>query len=317
MVRCPSSSAFVPLPVVVTSRSGTIRVGLSGWTYAEWRGSFYPKGLPHSDELAYASREVGTIEINGTHYSLQHPDSFARWYGETPEDFVFAVKGSHFITHIKQLRDIATPLANFYASGVLRLEEKLGPFLWQFAPRFRFDSERLDNFFSLLPCDSEMAAKLAAHHDHRLAGRAWTRTERRRPLRHAIEIRHKSFLNPDFAALLRRHHIGLVFADSVEWPYAEDVTADFIYLRLHGSQELYASGYSDQALDWWATRIARWAQGREPDDARLIAPEQKPAARKARDVFVYFDNSAKVRAPADARSLISKLQTLHPPRPVM
>jgi uncharacterized protein YecE (DUF72 family) len=301
----------------MTSHSGTIRVGISGWAYAEWRGSYYPKGLRHSDELAYASREVDTIEINGTHYSLQHPDSFARWYGETPEDFVFAVKGSRFITHLKQWRDIATPLANFFASGVLRLEEKLGPFLWQFAPRFRFDPRRLEDFFSLLPCDSEAAAELAVHHDHRLAGRAWTRTERRRPLRHAIEIRHKSFLDPDFVTLLRRHQIALVFADSVEWPYTEDVTADFVYLRLHGSEELYVSGYSDQALDWWAARIARWAQGSEPADARLIAPGQKPAARGARDVFVYFDNTAKVRAPADARSLISKLRTLHPPRPVM
>lgn len=301
----------------MTSHSGTIRVGISGWAYAEWRGSFYPKGLRHSDELAYASREVDTIEINGTHYSLQHPDSFGRWYDKTPEDFVFAVKGSRFITHLKQWRDIATPLANFFASGVLRLEEKLGPFLWQFAPHFRFDPRRLEDFFSLLPCDSEAAAELAAHHDHRLAGRVWSRTERRRPLRHAIEIRHKSFLDPDFVALLRRHQIALVFADSVEWPYAEDITADFVYLRLHGSEELYASGYSDQALDWWAARIVRWAQGREPDDARLIAPEQKPAAHSARDVFVYFNNTAKIRATADARLLISKLRTLHPPRLVM
>lgn len=296
---------------------GIVRVGLSGWAYAEWRGSFYPKGLRHSDELAYASREVGTIEINGTHYSLQHPDSFGRWYDETPDHFVFAVKGSRFITHSQQWRDIATPLANFFASGVLRLEEKLGPFLWQFPPRFRFDPKRLEDFFSLLPCDSEAAAELAVYHDHRLAGRAWTRTERRQPLRHAIEIRHKSFLDPDFVALLRRHHIALVFADSVEWPYAEDITADFVYLRLHGSEELYASGYSDQALDWWAARIARWARGGEPDDARLIAPEQKPAARGARDVFVYFDNTAKVRAPADARSLSSKLRSFTPPRPAM
>jgi len=223
-------------------RGGTVRVGISGWAYAGWRGRFYPPGLRHSAELAYASREVDTIEINGTHYSLQRPASFARWRDETPDGFVFAVKGSRFVTHLKQLRGVETPLANFFASGVLRLEEKLGPLLWQFSPRFRFDRERLETFFALLPRDTEAAASLAGHHDQRLAGRAWTRTDRKRSLRHAIEIRHQSFLDPDFIALLRRHSVALVFADSVEWPYAEDLTADFVYLRLHGSEELYASG---------------------------------------------------------------------------
>jgi uncharacterized protein YecE (DUF72 family) len=289
--------------------TGAVRVGISGWTYAGWRGRFYPPGLRHSAELAYASREVDTIEINGTHYSLQRPDSFARWHDETPPGFVFAVKGSRFITHLKQLRDIETPLANFFASGVLRLEEKLGPFLWQFSPRFRFDRERLEDFFSLLPRDTKTAADLARRHDHRLAGRAWTRTERRRPLRHAIEIRHESFLDPDFIALLRQHRVALVFADSVEWPFAEDLTADFVYVRLHGSEELYASGYSEQALERWAERIELWAGGAQSDDAQLIAPDRPPPKRRARDVFVYFDNDAKVRAPADARSLVAKLET--------
>ncbi len=289
------------------SRGGAIRVGISGWTYAGWRGRFYPKGLPHAQQLAYASRQVDTIEINGTHYCLQRPDDFARWRDESPEGFVFAVKGSRFITHLKQLHDVETPLANFFASGVLRLEEKLGPFLWQFSPRFRFDRDRLDNFLSLLPRDTEAAAALATRHDHRLAGRDWTTTESRRPLRHAIEIRHPSFLDPAFAALLRRHNIALVFADSVGWPYAEDLTADFVYLRLHGAQELYASGYDDEALDWWAARIKLWARGQQPNDARLIVTDAPPRERRARDVFVYFDNDAKVRAPADARSLIAKL----------
>jgi uncharacterized protein YecE (DUF72 family) len=284
-----------------------VRIGISGWAYAGWRGSFYPKGLRPADELAYASRKMATIEINATHYSLQRPDSFARWHDDTPEGFVFAIKGSRFITHLKQLRDIETPLANFFASGVLRLEDKLGPLLWQFSPRFRFDRERLDRFFTLLPRDTEDAASLAKHHDHRLAGRAWTRTERRRQLRHAIEIRHQSFLDPEFVALLRRQRVALVFADSVAWPFAEDVTADFVYLRLHGSEELYASGYSPPALDRWADRIKAWAKGSQPDDARLIAPDMKPARRHARDVFVYFDNDAKVRAPVDARSLKAKL----------
>jgi uncharacterized protein YecE (DUF72 family) len=290
------------------SRPAHIRIGISGWTYGGWRGHFYPAGLRHSDELSYASRQVDTIEINGTHYSLQHPDSFARWHDETPEGFVFAVKGSRFITHLKQLRDIETPLANFFASGVLRLEEKLGPFLWQFSPRFRFDNERLEHFLSLLPPDSEAAAALGERHDHRLKGRAWTRTGRKRRLRHAIEIRHRSFLDAAFVALLRRHRIALVFADSVEWPYAEDLTADFVYLRLHGSEELYASGYSEEALDHWASRIKLWARGLQPNDARLTAPELTPPRLTARDVFVYFDNDAKVRAPVDAHSLKAKLQ---------
>lgn len=289
------------------SRSGTVRIGISGWAYGGWRGNFYPPGLRRADELHYASRQVDTIEINGTHYSLQRPGSFARWRDETPEDFIFAIKGSRFITHLKQLRDIETPLANFFASGVLRLEEKLGPFLWQFSPRFRFDAVRLNHFLSLLPRDSEAAASLAGRHDHRLAGRAWTQTEGRRELRHAIEIRHPSFLDPAFIALLRHQQIALVFADSVEWPYAEDLTADFVYLRLHGSEELYASGYSDDALDDWAARVRLWARGLEPNDAHLIAPKVRPPCRNVRDVYVYFDNDAKVRAPVDARALRTKL----------
>ena len=289
------------------SRSGSVRVGISGWTYPGWRGRFYPQGLSHSAELAFASREFGTIEINGTHYSLQRPEAFARWYDETPPGFVFSVKGSRFITHLKQLHDITAPLANFFASGVLRLKEKLGPFLWQFSPRFRFEADRLEPFLAALPRDTKAAAALAVNHDHRLAGRAWVRADGRRRLRHALEIRHPSFLDPDFVALLRRHNVALVFADSVEWPYAEDLTADFVYLRLHGSKELYASGYSDRELDWWAARIELWARGGQPRDAQLAAPELPAARRRARDVFVYFDNDAKVRAPANARSLIARL----------
>jgi uncharacterized protein YecE (DUF72 family) len=288
------------------SRAGRIRIGISGWRYGGWRGSFYPKGLRQRDELAYASRHFDTIEINGTHYSLQRPESFARWRDETPEDFVFAVKGSRFITHMKQLRDVETPLANFFASGVLRLEEKLGTFLWQFSPRFRFDAERFDRFLGLLPRDSVAAAALAEHHDHRLKGHAWTKTERHHRLHHAVEIRHPSFLDPAFVRLLRRHNIALVFADAVDWPYAEDVTADFLYLRLHGSEELYASGYDDNALDRWATRIRSWSHGAQPEDAKLIDAAARPR-RRARDVYIYFDNDAKVRAPLDARALRNRL----------
>ena len=289
------------------AEAGTVRVGISGWLYGGWRGSFYPKELRRRDELSYASRHFDTIEINGTHYSLQRPDSFARWYDETPDGFVFAVKGSRFITHMKQLRDIATPLANFFAQGVLRLEDKLGPLLWQFSPRFRFNAEKLDAFLSLLPRDTDQAAALAARHDHRLAGRSWTRTHRCRPLRHAVEIRHSSCLDRDFMALLRRHRVALVFADTVDWPYAEDVTADFLYLRLHGSEVLYASGYEDEALEWWAARIRSWSMGTQPNDARLV-DDTTPLPRQRRDVYVYFDNDAKVRAPFDAQVLREKLR---------
>jgi uncharacterized protein YecE (DUF72 family) len=289
------------------SGSGMVRIGISGWTYAPWRGNFYPPGLLQADELSYASRQVDTIEINGTFYGLQRPDAFARWYDETPENFVFAVKGPRFITHIRRLRDVETPLANFFASGILRLEEKLGPVLWQFPPTFRFVADRLDHFFAQLPRDTKAAAALAEHRSDWLADRYWAKPAQRRELRHAIEIRHQSFLDPAFIALLRRHQVALVFADSAGWPYAEDVTADFVYLRLHGSEELYASGYSDEALDHFASRIKLWAAGCEPNDARLISSDPGPVSQTPRDVFAYFDNDAKVRAPVDARSLNARL----------
>jgi uncharacterized protein YecE (DUF72 family) len=289
---------------------GTVRIGISGWTYAPWRGNFYPPGLLQAVELSYASRQVDTIEINGTFYSLQRPDSFARWYDDTPEGFVFAVKGPRFITHVRRLREIETPLANFFASGVLRLEEKLGPLLWQFPPSFRFSAERLDHFLSLLPRDSEAAAALAEHRSEWLAERTWARTAHRRELRHAIEIRHQSFLDPAFLALLRRHQVAFVFADSVAWPYAEDVTSDFVYLRLHGSEELYAGGYSDEAVDHFAARIKLWAEGLEPNDARRADPDAEPVSQTPRDVYAYFDNDAKVRAPVDARSLRARVKDL-------
>src|SRR6516165_2989601 len=168
---------------------GTVRIGISGWTYGGWRGTFYPKGLPHAGELAYASRQVETIEINGTFYGLQRPDAFARWYDETPEGFVFAVKAPRFITHIRRLREVETPLANFIASGLLRLGEKLGPILWQFPPNFRFDPERLEAFLKLLPHDTKAAARLGRQHDHRLKAPAWLKVDAERPIRHAFEIR--------------------------------------------------------------------------------------------------------------------------------
>jgi uncharacterized protein YecE (DUF72 family) len=283
-----------------------LRVGISGWRYRPWRGVFYPKTIPQRAELDYASRRFGAIEINGTFYSLQRPESFLRWRAATPPGFVFAIKGSRYITHMKKLREVETPLANFLASGVLALGDKLGPFLWQFPPNFGFEPERLASFFELLPRDGAAALALARHHDQRLAGRSWLEADPRLRLRHAIEIRHKSFEDPAFVALLRRHDIALVFADAVDWPYFEDLTTSFVYARLHGSLELYTSGYSDEALERWAERVRLWSEGREPADAVRISSDPPPR-HGHRDVFVFFDNDAKVRAPFDAMNLERRL----------
>lgn len=288
-------------------RTGDIRIGISGWNYAPWRGVFYPKKLPHRQELAYAASAFRTIEINGTHYSLQKPQDFARWADETPADFVFAVKGSRYITHMRRLREIETPLANFFAQGLLRLGAKLGPILWQFPPNFRFEPDRLEPFLALLPRDTPAALTLARRHDTRLRHGAWLKVDAERKLRHAIEIRHDSFVDPAFIALLRKYGIALVSADTVEWPLLMDVTADFIYCRLHGSEQLYASGYDAMAIDAWAKRVAAWAQGSEPAGGRR-ASERAPRARAWRDVFVYFDNDMKVRAPFDARALLERVE---------
>jgi len=269
-----------------------VLVGISGWNYPGWRGGFYPEGLSVRRMLAYASRRFRAVEINASFYSLQRPSTYRRWYEETPRGFVFAVKGSRYVTHMKRLGDVRVPLANFFASGVLRLEEKLGPVLWQLPPQLRFDPARVAAFLDLLPRSTGEAAALARGHDRRLAGRAWTRVERDRPIRHAFEVRHPSFLVPEFVRLLRRHGAALVFADSAgQWPYAEEVTGGFVYVRLHGSQVLYASRYTDEELDWWAARIRRWAAGGEPPDAVRIT-HTAPPRRKQRDVYVFFDNDA-------------------------
>jgi uncharacterized protein YecE (DUF72 family) len=290
------------------AKRGTIRVGISGWTYKPWRGVFYPAGLPHKQELSYAAQHFRSVEINGTFYSMQRPESFARWNEQTPDDFVFAVKGSRYITHMKRLKDVETPLANFLASGVLRLGAKLGPILWQFPPQMRFDPERFEPFFKLLPKTSEEAAELAKRHDERLEGREWTRALGRRPLRHAVEIRHESFCTGKFIELLRRYNIALVCADTPEWPLLMDLTADFVYCRLHGAEQLYSSGYDDDALNCWSIRMDAWAKGHEPADANRVLAPTKPRVG-GRDVYVYFDNDAKVHAPFDAANLAARLGT--------
>jgi uncharacterized protein YecE (DUF72 family) len=286
---------------------GTVRIGISGWTYAPWRGTFYPAKLPRDRELAYAANRLSSIEINGTFYSLQRPENYAKWTAETPDDFVFSVKGPRFITHIRRLKDSRLALANFAASGLLRLGRKLGPILWQLPPNFKFDSERIEAFLKILPRDTESAATLARRHDKRVNGRAWMKTDAQRPLRHAMEIRHASFAVPEFVELLRAYDVALVCADTVEWPRLMDVTSDFVYCRLHGSEELYASGYDEKSLDVWAARVAAWARGGEPVDAERVIKAAGPK-RASRDVFIYFDNDVKVRAPFDAQSLMARAQ---------
>jgi uncharacterized protein YecE (DUF72 family) len=291
---------------------GRIRIGISGWRYAPWRGVFYPAGLPQRRELEFASRMLPTIEINGSFYSLQRPEFYAEWHDATPEDFVFAVKGPKFITHLRRLKEVETPLANFFASGVFELRAKLGPVLWQFAPQMPFLPERFEAFFEQLPRDTAAAAALAARHDHRVAGRASLAIDAKRPLRHAVEVRHPSFVDPAFVALLRRQRIALVVADTAgKWPLLEDLTADFVYVRLHGDKELYASGYGDAALDRWAARFEAWGRGAQVSDARLAATRAAPK-RSHRDVYCYFDNDVKVHAPYDAARLMRRLGQASP-----
>ena len=264
-------------------------VGISGWTYAPWRGVFYPKGLPHRAELEYAAERMDSIEINGSFYSLQRPTSYRTWARNTPDDFVFAVKGGRYITHILRLRNCRGALANFFASGVLTLGPKLGPLLWQLPPTLQLDAEALDVFLALLPTTVAEARALA---------RESTLDEDRTdlaadvadaPLRHAVEARHPSFTDPAFAAVAREHGAAVVVADTAgRYPVLRDVTTDFVYVRLHGDEELYVSGYTPEALDRWAGDIRAWlADGR--------------------DVYAYFDNDAKVRSPVDAMALRERL----------
>lgn len=286
----------------------TVRVGISGWRYAPWRGRFYPKDLPQKRELEYASRQVSTIEINGSFYSLQSPASYQAWHDQTPDDFVFAVKGGRFITHLRRLKEPQSALANFFASGVLLLRRKLGPFLWQLPPNFAYDAQRLAGFFRALPRTTGEAASLARRHDDRLKHPAVTRSTEELPLRHALEVRHTSFECRGFVEQLREHNVGMVVADTAgRWPRIEDVTSDFVYVRLHGDTELYASGYTDTALRTWARSIRSWLRGRSPAAARRLAPPPRAVA-KGRDVYVYFDNDVKVHAPFDAARLAGLLK---------
>ena len=262
-------------------------VGISGFVYQGWRGKFYPDELPARRWLEFASRQFPSIELNGTFYSLKSPTTYRRWVEETPDDFVFAIKGSRFITHNLKLRNASAALANFFASGLLALGEKAGPFLWQLPAGYGFDAERVDSFLAALPRDSGAAARIAKKHDERVKD-PLTRAAVRVPYRHAMEVRHPSYFCDEFYALLEKHDVAFVVADTAgKFPYAEEVTTDFVYVRLHGSTQLYVSGYSDKKLDAWAAKIKRW--------------------RRTRAVYVYFDNDAKVHAPFDALRLIQRL----------
>ena len=268
------------------TRVGSAYVGISGWTYPSWRGDFYPAGLPQRRELEYVAERLSTVEINGSFYSLQRPDTYRRWRAEVPSGFVFAVKGGRFITHMKRLRDVEVPLANFFASGVLALGPTLGPVLWQLPERLAFDEVLVGDFLALLPRTTSAAAELASRHDGKVSDdRALTVVEADAPLRHALEFRHPSFASDAAYALLRKHHVATVVADSAgRWPRVFEVTSDLVYVRLHGDRELYASGYSSQVLDEWASRCRVWTAD-------------------GLDVHVYFDNDAKGHAPHDAVAL--------------
>lgn len=270
---------------------GQIRVGTSGWRYTGWRGDFYPRGLVQRRELEYLAARTSSVELNGSFYSLQRPSTYARIAAETPDDYVVAVKGSRFITHLKQLREVEVPLANFLASGLLALGPKLGPILWQLPPTLAYDELLARSFFGLLPRTTSELAHLASLHDDRLADdRVVLTAPVSWPVSHALEVRHPSWLSEPALDLLRAYDVGLVVADSPgRWPYSEERTSSLRYVRLHGHSELYASGYSADALDAWATRCRLWAA--EGDD-----------------VFVYFDNDARGRAPHDAVGLLRRLE---------
>jgi uncharacterized protein YecE (DUF72 family) len=259
-----------------------IRVGIGGWVFKPWRGAFYPKDLPQAQELSYASRHLTSIEINGTFYRTQKPESFRKWADETPDDFVFSLKGPQFATNRRVLAEAGSSIERFFASGVLELKSKLGPVLWQMAPTKKFDPDDFAAFLALLP--------------QKLDGKA---------IRHVVEVRHESFLTPAFIDLLRKFSVAVVLVESAKHPLIADVTSDFVYLRLQGTSETVKTGYPPKALDDWAKRARAWDTGGAPDDLTTIAG--KPPAKSKRDVFVYMISGAKERAPAAAMALIERL----------
>ena len=283
--------------------AGEVRIGVSGWSYRAWRGDFYPAGLPQRRELAYAASFLTSVEVNGSFYSLQRPTSWERWAAEVPPDFLFAVKGSRFITHLKRLRDVRAPMANFFASGVLALGERLGPLLWQLPAGLAHDRDQLADFLALLPRTTTEAQDLARRHDDRIApDRVWSGLDDEivdRPLRHAIEPRHPSFGSPEALAQVADAGMTVVVADTAgHWPVFDAAPGPFVHVRLHGDAELYTNRYSDEALDRWAERVTGWRE-------------------EGRDVHVYLDNDARGHAPHDARRLIERVEGAAPSWPLL
>lgn len=261
-----------------------IRIGISGWTYPDWRGKFYPKKWPQKRELEYASRALSSIEINGTFYSLQKPSSFQAWYKETPDDFQFAVKGGQFLTHVLRVKDVENPLCNFLASGLLCLKRKLGPILWQFPPNVMLKDNRFEIFARLLPRTAKAAAELAKQHSPKFKGRTHFEVEEDFPIRHAFEFRHPSFQNSDFYSMLKEHNVALVVSHGNEnWPFVDESTADFVYARLQDKS------YSPARLREWGKRVKEWA-------------------KRGRDVFIYLSEEKKENSPRSALQLLDLLE---------
>jgi uncharacterized protein YecE (DUF72 family) len=268
----------------MTAKSGNFRIGIGGWTFEPWRGVFYPKGLPHAKELAYASERLTSIEVNGTFYRSQTPSTFRKWASEVPNGFVFALKGPRFAVNRRVLAEAGDSIKRFLDSGITELGAHLGPLLWQFAPTKKFDPADFGKFLEALPEEYD--------------GKA---------LRHVIEVRHDSFKTPEFVALLRQFKMPVVFTDHVKYPNIADITADFVYARLQRGKDTIPTAYPPKELDAWAKRFRTWAAGKEPADMSRVDPKHKPKA-EPRDVFAYVIHEGKVRAPAAAIALIQRLQ---------
>jgi uncharacterized protein YecE (DUF72 family) len=266
----------------MSASQGKIRVGIGGWVFEPWRGTFYPDGLPQKRELEYTADRLGTIEINGTYYGSQKPESFARWRAETPGDFVFALKGSRYITNRRVLAEAAPSIEKFFTGGVMELKEKLGPINWQFMPTKRFDPADFEAFLKLLPQSVDGVA-----------------------IRHAVEVRHDSFRSPDFIALLREYGVAVITSADSDYTQIADITAPFVYARIMGTKEAQQNGYSDADLDRWVERARIWATGKVPDGLQTVGAA--PAEAGSRDVFLYVISGDKVRNPAAAIALTQRL----------
>ena len=267
-----------------TTQLRRFHVGIGGWTFAPWRGVFYPKGLTQAKELTHAASQLSSIEINGTYYGSQKPESFRKWGREVPDGFIFSVKGPRFAVNRRVLSEAGDSIKRFYDSGLLELGDRLGPVLWQFAPTKQFDEKDFGGFLELLPRESD--------------GRA---------LRHVVEVRHESFQTPAFIALLRKFSIPVVYADHFKYPAIADITGDFVYARLQKGSDDEKTCYPKKAVDAWAERAELWASGGVPDDLPR-ADEKHKTPKQPRDVFIYFINEGKVRAPAGAMALMERLE---------